>query len=227
MAPPVVRTHCKTCHAPRGTCACRSPNYAPKRRLCADCGWNLRGYACSKAKRCEVCQFYHAHNHDGLCRDCRTPIGWSHPHKPALRCVPCWTARNRAQSTPSKIAYRRSDVGRKKALERWYAKGKPASKRDPLKHALKEQRRRARLKDGCSPGVSPSDWLQRQEEFGHVCAYCLKRAQLTIDHVVSIALGGRDEIENVVPACLSCNASKGPKTLLEWVRSGGFENRAA
>ncbi|WP_405000646.1 HNH endonuclease [Kitasatospora cathayae] len=48
------------------------------------------------------------------------------------------------------------------------------------------------------------------------CAYCDERAT-HLDHVVPLARGGADAESNVVPACASCNLSKGAKTLAEWM----------
>lgn len=45
----------------------------------------------------------------------------------------------------------------------------------------------------------------------HTCRYCGKRApssELTVDHVVPVALGGRDDPENLVTACRDCNMGK-------------------
>jgi len=46
---------------------------------------------------------------------------------------------------------------------------------------------------------------------GHACRYCGRAApdvRLTIDHVRPEALGGTDEPENLVTACIDCNAGK-------------------
>lgn len=54
---------------------------------------------------------------------------------------------------------------------------------------------------------------------GH-CWYCDKALNpfrdLHIDHVVPRARGGLDTIDNLVPACATCNLSKGAKSLDEW-----------
>jgi hypothetical protein len=45
----------------------------------------------------------------------------------------------------------------------------------------------------------------------HTCRYCgatAPDAQLTIDHVVPVSLGGSDEPDNLVAACKECNAGK-------------------
>ena len=40
------------------------------------------------------------------------------------------------------------------------------------------------------------------------------------DHVVPISKGGNDYLKNLVPCCVSCNSSKGPKILYEeWIPS--------
>jgi len=47
------------------------------------------------------------------------------------------------------------------------------------------------------------------------CQYCGRRfppSQLTLDHVVPKALGGRDSWQNLVTACIWCNAKKGNRT---------------
>lgn len=45
----------------------------------------------------------------------------------------------------------------------------------------------------------------------HTCRYCggtAPEVRLTIDHVVPITLGGQDAPENLVAACVDCNAGK-------------------
>ena len=50
---------------------------------------------------------------------------------------------------------------------------------------------------------------------GFACGYCgvkLPQSDLTYDHVIPRAQGGRTEWENIVTACRGCNARKGSKT---------------
>lgn len=45
------------------------------------------------------------------------------------------------------------------------------------------------------------------------CQYCGKsNVQLTIDHIIPRSRGGKDEWENLVTACISCNNKKGNRT---------------
>lgn len=39
---------------------------------------------------------------------------------------------------------------------------------------------------------------------------------MTIDHFLSLELGGTNELSNLVPSCRSCNLSKGPKSIEEF-----------
>ncbi len=55
-----------------------------------------------------------------------------------------------------------------------------------------------------------SAWWQRRVQRG-VCAYCQKTVaprELTMDHVVPVARGGRSVRGNVVPSCKECNSRK-------------------
>lgn len=55
-------------------------------------------------------------------------------------------------------------------------------------------------------------------EFEMRCAYCHQTANLlTPDHMIPVARGGSNTIDNIVPACLSCNAAKQARTPLEFI----------
>lgn len=48
--------------------------------------------------------------------------------------------------------------------------------------------------------------------FGGRCAYCgceISLDKFSIDHIVSLYNGGKDEVENMMPSCNSCNHYKG------------------
>lgn len=48
------------------------------------------------------------------------------------------------------------------------------------------------------------------------CGYCHNNEANSIDHIVPLSRGGSNYIGNIMPACGSCNYSKGAKTLAEW-----------
>jgi 5-methylcytosine-specific restriction endonuclease McrA len=52
----------------------------------------------------------------------------------------------------------------------------------------------------------------------YACQYCgdkFATSELTFDHVVPVAQGGRKDWENIVTACISCNREKGGRTPAE------------
>jgi 5-methylcytosine-specific restriction endonuclease McrA len=111
-------------------------------------------------------------------------------------------------------AWRAANPEKARACDRaWYDA-------NPDKVRARKHRRRARLKDGVSPGVTPSEWRTILKQCGHACRYCgATGVRLTRDHVVAIAAGGRDEPGNLVPACKSCNSAKGARELVVWLFS--------
>jgi 5-methylcytosine-specific restriction endonuclease McrA len=55
-----------------------------------------------------------------------------------------------------------------------------------------------------------SQWWKRKKSSG-ICYYCqgkFKPADLTMDHIVPISRGGKNNKGNVVPACKECNSKK-------------------
>jgi 5-methylcytosine-specific restriction endonuclease McrA len=88
-------------------------------------------------------------------------------------------------------------------LKRWVEENR---ERSNLLHRLKKQRRR-------NAGVlSAADWALVLETYGSSCLACGKD-EATIDHVIPVSKGGRNEIHNVQPLCRWCNTSKGVKTV--------------
>ncbi|GFP84174.1 hypothetical protein PHJA_000561100 [Phtheirospermum japonicum] len=61
-------------------------------------------------------------------------------------------------------------------------------------------------------GLSRKNILQRDN---FTCQYCSSSENLTIDHIIPIAQGGKWTWENLVTACAKCNSRKGQKTLEE------------
>jgi 5-methylcytosine-specific restriction endonuclease McrA len=63
-----------------------------------------------------------------------------------------------------------------------------------------------------------SQWWKRKAAKG-VCHYCrlpTPPRELTMDHVVPLARGGRSTKGNVVPCCKECNTRKKHLLPMEW-----------
>ena len=76
---------------------------------------------------------------------------------------------------------------------------------------IKRERRRARE-------LRASQWWKRRLAKG-ICHYCRRPTslqELTMDHIVPIARGGRSTKGNVVPACKACNNDKQQLLPMEW-----------
>ncbi len=61
---------------------------------------------------------------------------------------------------------------------------------------------------------------------GFVCQYCGAHppaAILHVDHIVPVAEGGGNEIENLITSCQPCNLGKGPRPLNVKPASAGFD----
>lgn len=70
--------------------------------------------------------------------------------------------------------------------------------------------RRARLQAARELGRhTPAQWRALVAKHGGRCARCGTTKNITKDHIVSIAAGGSDGIENLQPLCGPCNSSKG------------------
>lgn len=53
---------------------------------------------------------------------------------------------------------------------------------------------------------------------GDRCTYCgAVGGRLECDHVTPLSRGGRSHLANLATACVSCNRSKGAKTVQEWM----------
>jgi 5-methylcytosine-specific restriction endonuclease McrA len=76
---------------------------------------------------------------------------------------------------------------------------------------IKAERRKARE-------LRASQWWKRRCDKG-ICHYCGRNTppkELTMDHIVPIARGGRSTKGNLVPACKQCNNKKKQLLPMEW-----------
>tara|TARA_Y100000031_G_C8220127_1_gene385483 strand:+ start:328 stop:621 length:294 start_codon:yes stop_codon:yes gene_type:complete len=64
-----------------------------------------------------------------------------------------------------------------------------------------------------------SNWWRQQLQAG-LCYYCQDRFsadELTMDHKVPMARGGKSSKDNIVTACKACNSAKQHKTAVEFL----------
>ena len=144
-----------------------------------------------------------------------------------------WTRRNRERVNAQRRA--RYDPAKKRAYDEAHReqgvlarRARYAANRDRLRREHDAWRRanperdRARCaarrarKAGARGSHTVEQWLARLAEFGGRCAYCGSTDRIERDHITPLTRGGTDFIDNIVPACKSCNAGKHNKLLSEW-----------
>lgn len=86
-------------------------------------------------------------------------------------------------------------------------------------------RRRSRRVAAASNDLTSEHWLAIRLAWAG-CAYCgTTTAALQRDCVLPISRGGRYTLDNVVPACRSCNTSKCNDEVTGWLRRKRLDER--
>jgi hypothetical protein len=84
---------------------------------------------------------------------------------------------------------------------------------------------RAKLFKGLKEGTMNMRTIFDDEKIklqtGQICNYCGSTEKLALDHIFPQRFGGKDDAENLIFACRSCNSSKGKKDLMEWMEFRG------
>lgn len=88
-------------------------------------------------------------------------------------------------------------------------------------------RRRRVRKMGADGHHSFDEWFCLCELHGFICVYCGYPTEETLheDHATPLSRGGSDGIDNILPACGSCNSSKCAKTFDEFLETMSEEQR--
>jgi 5-methylcytosine-specific restriction endonuclease McrA len=88
--------------------------------------------------------------------------------------------------------------------------------------ARRRQRRMARVEHD----LSDEQWNALKDAWGG-CAYCgASDTPLQRDCVLALSRGGRYTLDNIAPACRSCNASKCNDEVTGWLRRKKLDERA-
>lgn len=76
-----------------------------------------------------------------------------------------------------------------------------------------QQNREARKK-GNGGSYTLEEWNALIKKFNYMCLCCKRQEpqiKLTVDHIIPISKGGRNDIKNLQPLCFNCNARKHAK----------------
>jgi len=70
---------------------------------------------------------------------------------------------------------------------------------------------------GLPATLTAAQWSLTVQHFADRCAYCSKEQWSIIEHVMPISRGGGTTWTNCLPSCPDCNATKGSRTIQEWM----------
>jgi 5-methylcytosine-specific restriction endonuclease McrA len=90
-----------------------------------------------------------------------------------------------------------------------------------LRPRVLNENRRA-LREGLRGTLTAEEYRVWEDLWKIRCAYC-GAASRVIEHVIPIRRGGPTVLENVVPACGSCNNRKGNLLVEEWLTPEALE----
>jgi len=112
-----------------------------------------------------------------------------------------------------------------RSLHAWVASGDPIAVEYRRLRWQEATHRRRSLEAGAS--ITVIEWRECMADWAYRCAYCNRhrrefrdaerRMDIEMDHVVPLSNGGRHIAGNIVPACKSCNSSKGNSDVLQWM----------
>lgn len=189
---------------------------------------------CARCDTIQSIDSFHANksSKDGRyrwCKSCRKEYDKANYHKYTDRRNEYgkkWVAANRDKVRETHDRWVAENAERNRQHKReWYLKNRDAIKEERSEYKKQyqqenkekinnqTQRRRARKKQN---GVFAISSKELKKLYSSPCLYCGSTDKITVDHVIPIDKGGAHSIGNLVPACLSCNSSKGTKFITEW-----------
>ena len=114
-------------------------------------------------------------------------------------------AANRRRERSKEVArlYRETSPKYKAYVRSYFSsdKGKAAKSRSNA--------RRRTVLENMVVTLTDCEWENIKNDYDHRCVYCAeKTVNLTRDHVIPLSRGGHHVLQNVVPACVTCNSRK-------------------
>lgn len=143
--------------------------------------------------------------YDCYCCSCRKEIhsasyGKDREHKKSL--VKAWVKAHPDKHAAYVKSWEAANKDHVNAYRARWTRANPASRR-----ATEHKRRQAEGE------FTPQEWLDLCTRYGNVCLACGETKPLTVDHVIPVSKGGSNYIDNIQPLCLTCNQSKGVKSV--------------
>jgi 5-methylcytosine-specific restriction endonuclease McrA len=96
----------------------------------------------------------------------------------------------------------------------------------PRSRKARAARKRKRRMESVEHDLSVAQWTALKDAWIG-CAYCgVTNKPMQRDCVLALSRGGRYTLENIVPACRSCNTSKCNDEVTSWMRRKRLDERA-
>lgn len=194
------------------------PKQLPLTKVCRKCGIEKPSTQFNKDKR-------YADGLQSWCHECYRAYHLQQKQDPAKakrisERSKEWYAQNKERLIPMRRA---RDVDRWHNDPEYHARKNRWKvehfRNDPIFRAKKmlsslfaRRKRRARLLDA-EGSYTESEWNELCAKYDYRCLCCGERKPLTADHVVPLACGGSNSIDNVQPLCDRCNKRKHTKTI--------------
>lgn len=143
------------------------------------------------------------HRINFLCDECQNEASERQSHfnrKQRHFCsMKCYAANRRTWQASEQPTWR-GGVSNTEAHQRWKAK-------NPERMAHLKARRYARERNA-EGSHTLEQWKDLKTKHNNRCANCKEEKPLTKDHIIPLARGGSDYIENIQPLCRNCNSRK-------------------
>lgn len=109
----------------------------------------------------------------------------------------------------ARLRYSKDPTPKKLSAKQWQAS-------NPERVRIKNANRRAREAEA-EGFFTESEWGYVLETWDNLCAFCgIGDEPMTIEHWIPLSRGGTNWVENLAPACTSCNSSKNDSKVDEW-----------
>ena len=82
-----------------------------------------------------------------------------------------------------------------------------------VKHVTEYNKNMKLIRNNAPGNHTQEEWDNLKKDFDNKCACCRADKKLFKDHIVSILIGGTNNIDNIQPLCTSCNSRKRQKVI--------------
>jgi 5-methylcytosine-specific restriction endonuclease McrA len=127
--------------------------------------------------------------------------------------VRTWNRGDRARHRDKRLAYNRQyqQQTAEQRADYWRAYRARNRRRFRARDNARWHLYRAR-KRAAGGTFTPAEWEALKAHYNYQCLCCALREpdiKLTADHIVPVSKGGRNDINNIQPLCITCNLRKG------------------